>query len=270
MVQKSSTSQMVVGVLGVVIGLLGLISGILILIALFAGPIAALLGIGTTSFTLFGSISYVWAIVLGALARSQAVLVCMLIVVMIIPLLAMIGGIGLIRRARWARAMLLVYSILKLCVDVISIVILLIIVAAAQYEASKQGYSFSGYMAGGIAIAVILVALSLIYPLVSIVVLATAKATAPPSIGAKTMVNPTFGRQNGAARPTVVAPSAGSGPLKPTAGGPVQSKATQQLTPLGLAKRSASLIVVSGRDLHREYTIALEDFQGQSLPGTNV
>ena len=43
------------------------------------------------------------------------------------------------------------------------------------------------------------------------------------------------------------------------------SNVTKELKPPGLAKRSARLVVISGRDLHREYSIALEDFQGNSV-----
>ncbi len=42
-------------------------------------------------------------------------------------------------------------------------------------------------------------------------------------------------------------------------------KHTVIIQPQGVGRRSARLVVVSGRDLHREYSIAIEDFQGNPV-----
>lgn len=253
---SNRSSEIIVGAVGVAVGALGVISGFMIAINMLVGPSLPVAQIGGFSFTLFGTISFVWSYALGAILNSVGAIASLLLIFSCIPLMSLISGIGLIRGAGWGRTLAIVYAVGKLCMDVITVLIILIILAAARYgEATAFGGSADLF--ANIAVMVILVGLSFLYPIAVTIVAANTTRGRARTVGAETMV---FRGNTDNSR------------IPPTAdiqGGPnsmsLQSKVTQQISPPGLAQQSARFVVVSGRDLHREYTIALKDFQGNPV-----
>ncbi len=239
--QKNTTAA---GVVAIIFGVFGFVGCALLIAGQMSGNMI-LLQIGDIVFTLFGSISHIWASVLAAVTHKIALSVLVLSLILLIPLLLMIGGIGLAQNKRWGRTFCFVYGIMKLTLDILTVFIFMIFVSMVNYH--SRSVSVEDILVANVIVVILLVALSLIFPVFLMVYLggASKRPPLPP-----------------------LTPPAGGTPLPPTrtitTGGDM-SKATVMIQPQGVGFRSARLVVVSGRDLHREYTISIEDFQGNPV-----
>ena len=246
--------------MGVVLGGLGLLSGILMVIALAASVAGLYLG-ARFAYVLFGTAGVFWADAVGVASRSMPLRITVMILTFFVPALAVAGGAGVLGRRPWAKPVLMTYSISKIALDTMFLLIALIMAAVASDVLGIPG----DIMAGAMVIVVLLILVSLVYPIAALVVMSKSSPTSArrssQPLGAPTMYasGPPF---SGGATPRD--PSWSSRSTPPPA--PAQAKVTQQLKPV--STKSALLVVVSGRDLNREYTIGLEDFQG--CPVRNV
>ena len=249
--QKRPTA---LGAIAIIFSILAVVGSVLLLIGLFA-PNAVLHQTGDIIFTLFGTISYVWALVIEALTHKMAMVVLVMILILIIPLLLLIGGIGLVQNRPWGRTFCYVYGIMKLTLDILTIFGVLIFMSVVSYGARTIGVD--DIFAANPIVVILLVAISLIFPVYMMVYLGTIKPVRNTiTTGGMTMVHP--GNQGSRTPPPTRDISLGTNPSR-------GSNPTVEVKPQGLGRRSARLVVVSGRDLHREYPITIEDFQGNPV-----
>lgn len=266
--KQKSSFQTAAGYVGIVCGSLGIISICLLMVGVGAGE-SGPLQVGSLASCLFASVSYIWAIVFAVMAGSKAFMFFLLFLVMAIPAMGVMAGVGLLNGSRWTRGLSLAFGITKITLDVLTLIVAIVLTAQAQYNSGGSGITMGDAMATGTAIVVLLVLFSFASPI--IVMIAGASLPATPgkprynSSNRGVSAMPRFTDKPSSPRNTPAPPTEAFG--IDTGRGTVTSvsKATEEIKPVGLAKRSARLVVVSGREMHREYIIVLQDFQGSPV-----
>jgi len=255
--QKTNST---LGILGLIIGSLGLLFGVTLVIAVVA-EVFTLALFSVFGYVLFGS----YAVFFGSIALAVAVeslggAIVIFSIGLLLPLLCVMGSIGLLKGTPWGRTVMIVYSMIKIIGDSLALLIAFVTVSVGvqMYASSQIAMSH----ATGMAITTLIVLLSLIFPLFAVTILLGARGRSGRPSRKSPQQGITPGFRPGPSAETV--PVAGQLSSAPTKSKQINA-VTQQLAPAGLAQRSATLTVISGRDLHREYTLVLKDFQGSSV-----